>query len=209
MRLFTRTVKMTGPPAELVAFSTDMATHVSQVTGVEVGLWSVQFGAPAGTVVYSARVEGLVQLNDMTEKLMADSGYHDRLATGSQYTDGDVVDALATQLHGTAGDPPPVGTVVAGTRALIAGGRYADAVAWGVDMATYSESVTGLPVGFFMDAFGAFGGVGWLSGAPDAAAAEAAGAALEGDAGYLDRLGAVGDLFIQGSGNRTLATRIA
>jgi hypothetical protein len=79
MRLFTRTVLMSGTPAEVMAFSSEMAAHVSKTTGVQVGLWNVQFGAPAGTMVYAARVEGLAQLGGMTEALMADSDERSRI----------------------------------------------------------------------------------------------------------------------------------
>ena len=209
MRLFTRTVHLSGPPAELIAFSTDMAGHVSATTGVEVGLWNVQFGAPIGTFVYSARVEGLAHLASITSTLMADADYHDLLARGAEYISAPGEDTLATPLHGGDGDAPPVGTVVTATTAVVAGGKYAEASAWGVDMSVLSEKVTGYPVGFYMYGFGTFGGVAWLSGAPDPAAAEAAGDTLNADADYLAKLGDVGDLFIPGSGNRSLATRIA
>ncbi len=209
MRLFTRTVHLTGPPADVMAYSADMTALVSATTGTEVALWNVQFGAPLGTVVYSARVEGLAQLGDMTTKLMEEPKYHEMLAKGADYVSGPAEDALMTPLHGGDGDVPPVGTVVMGTRAVVAGGKYAEAAAWGVEMAVLSEKVTGMPVGFFMEAFGTFGGVGWLSGAPDAASAEAAGDKLDADPDYLAKLGDVGDMFIPGSGNRTMATRIA
>lgn len=209
MRLFTRTVHLSGPPAEIIAFSTDMAGHVSATTGVEVGLWNVQFGAPFGTVVYSARVEGLVELASMTAALMADTEYHALLARGADYIAAPGEDALATPLHGGDGDVPPVGTVITSTRAVVAGGQYAEAAAWGVDIAIHSEKVTGYPVGFYMDAFGTFGGVAWLSGAPDPGAAETAGDALNADPDYLTKLGDIGSLFLPGSGNRSLATRIA
>ena len=43
----------------------------------------------------------------------------------------------------------------------------------------------------------------------DAATADAAGAALDGDAAYLEKLGAAGELFVPMSGNRAVATRVA
>lgn len=209
MRLFTRTVTMTGPPTEVLAFSSEMCGFVTKTTGVDVGLWSVQFGAPVGTMVYAARVEGLAQLDDMTASLMADPTYTEMLAKGADFTVGPPEDSLGTPLHGDIGGPPPVGTVVTGTRAVISGGKYGEAISWSIDMAQYSEKITGLPVGFYLDDFGTFGGVAWLSAAADAAAAEAAGAALNADVGYMDKLAEVGDLFLNGSGNRTLATRVA
>lgn len=209
MRLFMRTVRMTGPPAESLGFCTDMRAHVSDKIGIEVGLWSVAFGAPLGTVVYSARLDGLAQLEEITATLMADEQYHALLARGAALSAGDAEDTLAVPLNDVDGELPPVGSVVTGTTAIIAGGKYAEAVTWGTDIAEYTANVSGYPVGFYMGAFGTFGNVAWLSGAPDAASAEAANDKVDADPGYLDRLGKVGDLFVEGSGNRTMATRIA
>lgn len=209
MRLFTRTVHLSGPVADVIGQSTEMRALVTAKTGVEVGLWNVQFGAPLGTVVYSAHVEGLGQLMSMNDTLMADAEYHELLARGAGFVDGPVEDSLGVPLHGDLGEVPPVGTVVMATRAVVAGGKYAEAAAWGIDMAIHSEKVTGFPVGFFMDSFGTFGSVAWLSGAPDAAAAESAGDTLNADPSYLEKLGEVGDLFVPLSGVRSMATRIA
>lgn len=209
MRLFTRTVHLQGPPMEIAAYAADMRAFVSDKTGVEVGLWNVQFGAPIGTMVFSARVDGLAQLASITESLLADPTYHEKLATGAGFAAGPAEDALSEPLHGGDGEAPPVGTVITATRAVIAGGKYAEAVGWGIEMALYSEKVTGSPVGFYMDTFGTFGTVVWIGGAPDAAAADAMNDALNADAGYLDKLGSVGDLFVPASGQRSLAVRVA
>ncbi len=209
MRLFTRTIHLTGPPADVLAFSTDMRSFVSDTIGLEVGLWSVQFGAPLGTLIYSARVDGLAQLSSINEQLMGASGYHERLAKGADFVAAPAQDSLGTPLHGGDGDVPAVGSVVIATRAVVLGGRYTEAITWGTDMAIHSEKVTGFPVGFYMDAFGPFGGVSWLSAASDAAEAEAAGDKLNADTEYLEKLSDVGHLFVAASGHRSMATRIA
>ena len=209
MRLFTRTVHFTGPALEVATYAAEMRAYVTEATGVEVSLWNVQFGAPLGTMVYSARVEGLAQLTEIDNTLMADPAYHEKLAQGADYLDGATEDAIAEPLHGGDGDAPPVGTVITATRAVMSGGRYTEAIAWGVEMAIHSEKVTGYPVGFFLESFGTFGSVAWIGGAPDAATADAAGTALNSDATYLEKLGDVGHLFVPMSGSRTLATRVA
>lgn len=209
MRLFLRTVPMSGPVSAILEQNLGMREFVSQKIGREVALWTAQFGAPVGTVTFTLRVEGLADLAQITETLMADPGYHERLGSGAEFVNGPVEDTLLTPLNGEAGDPPPVGTVVMATRAVIAGGKYADGVAWGIDMAAHSEQVTGYPVGFYMSEFGTFGEVAWLSGAPDAASVDAAGQKMNADPGYLERLGSVGDLFVPASGLRMMATRIA
>jgi hypothetical protein len=60
-----------------------------------------------------------------------------------------------------------------------------------------------------MSRFGTFGAVSWIGISADAAAADAASAAMESDAAYIEKLGAVGDLFVPASGNRAVATRVA
>ena len=209
MRLFTRTVHLSGPPTDVMDFATDMRSFVSDTIGIEVGLWSVQFGAPLGTLVYAAGVDGLADLSAINAQLMAAPGYQERLATGADLVTAPAQDSLSTPLHGGDGDVPPVGSVAIATRALVLGGRYTEAITWGTDMAIHSEKVTGNPVGFYMDTFGPFGGVSWISAAPDAAAAESAGDKLNADTEYLERLSDVGHLFVAGSGHRSMATRIA
>jgi hypothetical protein len=93
--------------------------------------------------------------------------------------------------------------------AQIATGKYADAFAWGVEVAQHVESVTGTPVGFMQELFGPFGGVTWISAHADAAAADAAAAAMSGDEGYMKLLGDIGGLFVETSGHSSMATRIA
>ncbi len=209
MRLFTRTVHLAGPPLDIAAYAAEMRSYVSDKTGVEISLWNVQFGAPLGTMVYSARVDGLAQLAEINNTLMADAKYHEMLAKGADYVGGPAEDALGEPLHGGEGDAPPVGTVITATRAVIAGGKYAEGVAFGIDISIHSEKITGYPVSFFMESFGTFGSVIWIGGAPDAATADATGAALNADPTYLEKLGEVGDLFVPASGSRTMATRIA
>lgn len=209
MKLFTRNVSLVGHPAEYLEFSTKMCGYVTEKTGREVSLWSTVFGAPAGSLAYSARVEGLADLLSMTGKLMEDSGYHTRLAEAQAFAGGPAVDALATPVHGELGDPPPVGSFVSVTTATMAGGRYIDAVGWGVEIAQHVEKISGVPTMFLTSTYGGFGDVAWIAGVADAAAVDAAGAAIDGDADYLTKVNSAGALFIEGSGNRSLLTRIA
>ncbi len=208
MRLFSRMVHMTGSPADTAGFATEMCALVNDTVDHEIGLWNVQFGQPAGTMVYSTRVDSLVDLQSLTDSLMGDPKYHEMLAKGAQYQAGPAVDSLSDPLHGGEGDMPPVGSVVEVTQATIQG-SYAKAVQWSIDVAVHAEKVTGSPVGFFMDAFGPFGGVRWIGGAASLAEAESQAAARDADAGYLAMLEDASDLFIPTSGTRSLATRIA
>ena len=209
MKLFTRTVSLTGAPAEYLEFSTKMCGYVTEKTGREVSLWSTVFGAPAGTLTYSVRVEGLADLLSTTSKLMEDSGYHARLAESQAFLGGPAVDGLLTPVHGELGDPPPVGSFAMITTATMAGGRYIDAIGWGVEIAQHVEKVSGVPTMFVTSTYGGFGDVGWIAGVADAAAADAADAAINADPDYLTMVNSAGDLFVEASGNQSLITRIA
>ncbi|MGD9999260.1 MAG: hypothetical protein AB7L17_11640 [Ilumatobacteraceae bacterium] len=209
MQLFSRTLMLSGPFSETMAFSTDMRQFVSEQTGRDIGLWSVMFGAPLGTIVYTTHVEGVADLQSIGATLLAHPDYHAKLAKAQQLSGGPPVDQLSTPIHGELGEAPPVGSVAVVTTAAIANGAYADAIGWGVDMAQYVEGVTGFPVAFLIDDYGPFGQVRWISVAPDAAATDTASQKLNADPGYLDKLRAAGQLFAEGSGQRGLAARVA
>jgi len=209
MDLFTRTVMLTGDPATNMAYATEMRSFVSDKIGQDVALWSALFGAPRGTTTYAARVDGLAGVLAMSTQLLGDADYMSKVAAGAALGGGPVEDNLLQPLHGELGDPPPSGSIATITTAVIGNGAYAEAVAWGVEMAQLVESLAGTPTIFGMNSFGTFGQVTWINVAADAATADAAGNAINSSADYMGRISAVGDLFVPGSGHRSLAVRIA
>jgi hypothetical protein len=209
MDLFSRSVLLTGAPAEYMTYATEMRAYASDKVGQEIALWSVAFGAPRGSMAYTTRVDGLSGVHAMNATLLGDAEYMAKLATGAAFGGGMAEDTLLQPLHGDPGDPPPVGSVATVTTAVINNGAYAEAVAWGVGIAELVESVTGRPMIFGMGAFGTFGQLTWISVSADAAAADAAGQAVNANADYMGRLGAIGDLFVPASGHRSLAVRVA
>ena len=209
MQLFTRQVMTVGPADVAAAWATEMAALVSAKTGTEVALWAAGFGAPIGAMAFTIRVEGIADLMAKTAPVAGDADYQTKLAAGADIVAGPPQDSLATPLHGDLGDPPPVGAVATVTTALIANGQYAEAVGWGIDVAQHVTSLTGLPVTVMMQEYGAFGQLTWIGVGADAAAIDASSAATNGDAGYIEKLSAAGNLFVPGSGHRSLLTRIA
>ena len=95
------------------------------------------------------------------------------------------------------------------TNAVIANGQYAEAVGWGIDVAQHVTTLTGMPVGLMMQEYGTFGQLTWIGIGADAAAIDASAAATNGDAEYIKKMSAAGNLFVPGSGQRSLATRVA
>lgn len=209
MNLFSRTVPMSGPASAVSAFALGLREYVSAATSVDIGLWAIGFGAPVGTMVYTAQVDGHAGLAALGAPLAGNLEYEAMLAKGAELIVGPPVDLLRERLDGAApGDPPPVGSAAVLTTAVIANGKYAEGVGWGLEVAAHVTKVSGMPVAFYMDLYGSFGQVTWVAVAPDAAAVDAANARLNSDADYIGMLSAAGDLFVPGSGHRSAATRI-
>lgn len=209
MQLFTRNVMMAGAPGDYLKFATDMAAYVSDKAGREIALWSNVFGAPNGSMTYAVRVEGIADLQATTAKLMEDAGYHAKLAEAQKYVGGPSMDSIGQPIHGELGDHPPVGSFAAVTRAAMANGKYMEAIQWGVEIAQHVEKVSGLQTMFMAPTYGGFGDVVWIMVADDAAAVDAATAAVNSDADYLASVNGAGDLFIPNSGHQSLTTRVA
>ena len=209
MDLFSRQVMLVGAPTAYMAYATEMREYVSNKLGQDVGLWAAAFGAPRGAMSYTARVEGIAGVQAMNAQLIGDADYMSKLAAGAALGGGPAQDNLLQLLHGEVGESAPVGSVATVTTAVVANGAYAEAVAWGIEMAQLVETVAGTPTMFGMSAFGTFGQVTWINVAADGAAADAAGNAVNGNADYMGRLSAIGDLFVPSSGHRSLAIRVA
>jgi hypothetical protein len=211
MKLFSRRIHLAGPPADTMAYATDMCAYVTGKIGREVALWSAVFGAPLGSVIYTMRVEGLADLASTTEGLLADPEYHTKIAAGAAFAGAiPPEDALGTPIRGELGaTAPPVGSYAAVTTAQISNGKYAEAFGWAVEVAEQVESTTGMPTMVVSNQYGPFGTVNWIAGGADAAAVDAANAALMGDDGYLKMLAAAGELFLPGSGQQVLIQRLA
>ncbi len=209
MQLFTRQVMTAGPEDAAASWATEMATLVTAKMGTEVAVWAAGFGAPIGAMAFTMRVEGIADLMAKSAPIAGDADYQAQLAKGADIVVGAPQDSLATPLHGDLGDPPPVGTMATVTTAVIANGQYAEAVGWGIDVAQHVTSLTDMPVSLMMQEYGTFGQLTWIGIGADAAAIDASAAATNGDAEYIKKLSAAGNLFVPGSGHRSLVTRIA
>ena len=211
MYLFSRTATLTGDARKSLGWAAEMNAYVDAHSKHDVSLWRCDFGQPVGTVVWSTWTESLVTLNDGFAELVADDGYFDMVEKGSDFEISPADDMLREVVHGgpTAGVTLPAGAVAVVTTAVMAAGKYNDAVAWSVEMAQLVEEITKQPTSFLVDAYGTFGAVTWLSAAADAAGADAANSALNGNDKYLSALGDVAGLFEPGSGLRAMYTHLA
>jgi hypothetical protein len=210
MYLFSRLATLRGSERRALAWAVEMTNYVNAHSDHTLSLWRAEFGYPVGTVAWSTWADSLAALNQGFSRLPDDDGYHDLVDAGSELIAEPPHDQLRRAVAGEPGStPPPMGAATSVTTAVVANGKYAEATVWGVEMAELVQQISGLSTMFLMDAYGTFGQVTWLSGAPDLAAADAANDAVQADAEYTKRLADVGDLFIPGSGQQRLVTRIA
>ena len=189
MLLFSRVVTLTGSPRRALPWAMEITSYVNAHSTLPFTCWSGSFGYPLGTMAWSAMVESQAQLAEATGGLLADEGYLDLLDAAADLVTTPGQDLLRQVVYGTPGDPPPIGAVAAITTATAVVDRMADALGWAVQIAQYVEGVIGTPVGVLTDSFGTMGGIAWIGLQPDLPAAEAAGAKMRGDAGYLGQRG--------------------
>ena len=158
---------------------------------------------PKISAIEIARLDGIGDLIDTQMKLAASADYQavakkfGELSAGPSETTLSQVVATA----GDVGDPKPV-TVV--TSATMAAGHASEALAWCGEMLEYSVGLTGDGAMLATSAAGSFFDIAFLAGYASGADADAANAALTGDAGYMERLDAAGELFVNGTANRVV-----
>jgi hypothetical protein len=209
MLLFSRAVTLRGSPRRVGAWVQEVTAHVRDTTSLEVSAWSADFGHPIGTTVWNALVDSRAALTQATAPLLADDRYLDILEKGQDLVAAPGQDALREILHGSLGEPPPVGSVANVTQATAVVDRMIDAVTWSIDMADHVEKVTDTPVSVSLNAYGQMGEITWIGVASDAAGADATDGKLRVDPGYAARMADTSALFLPGSGRVAMFTRVA
>ena len=209
MLLFSRTITLSGSPRRVMPWALTMTEYVKAHSELDVSLWTYSFGQPIGTVAWSAVVESQAAFAAATAGLLADDGYFDLLEQAEDLVTTPGVDRLRRLVHGQPTGPAPMGAIASITTATAMVDRLVDAVGWSVEIAQHITEVTGAPIAVLTSAFGQMGEVAWIGVQPDLASAEAVGEKLSADPGYLGRMPATKDLFIQGSGHVAQLTRIS
>ena len=207
MLLFSRTVTLTGGPRKTMPIVADLAAYVNEHTSLDWAVRTVLFGAPLGTFAFTSRVESHAELFDATAGLNSDNAFADLVEKVSPFLAGPPQDQLREVVHGTA-TSSEVGQVAQVVTATVAGGKFAAALAYGVEITDHVSSTTKTSIVFCRNLYGPFGGVSWLSAAANMAGADAAGAALAADGSYIEALDRAGDLFEPGSAHSALSMRI-
>lgn len=211
MLLFSRVATLQGSPAETMPWAMSMTEIVNRQDGPEVTLWQSLFGAPVGTFSWSALVESRAHLAELTGRLMSDDDYVDALDEVQDFVSPvPTMDYLRRYVAGTPSNgTPEIGSAVEMVTATPKPGRLADAMSFGPEIALKVGTITGNTSSFYLDAYGPFGTMSWLSFHPDLASVDAAQETLLTNDEYLSDVSKGTDLFSTESSMRGLAVRIA
>lgn len=171
----------------------EAAGKVKQITGLEIGVWTTMFSPEVGTLVWSAQAEHLAEFETATDKLAADNGYLDWVASLDPFFEGPLVDGVLEVVHGELSGERP--GYVGVTTAVCANGALASAMAGGVEVAQAATRITGNTTLFCASLTGHYAGVAWVSGVADLAAFEQAGAAFAASPEWLALIDRIGPSF--------------
>ncbi len=208
MYLFTRINTMAGARIrDAIGFAGEITDYVNHHSDLEVSAHSFVFGRPPGTLAWSCLVESHAAMLAANATLNGDDSYLDQTSKAAELFLGPPEDMFREVLH-VAGEVTGPSAYTSSVLATCNADRMADTVAWGMEMADLVHRVSGRACMFVGDAYGPFGGVGWLTGFDDAESLDTMRGALRDDADYVSHMGGSTGLFIPGSGRSSLVQRI-
>lgn len=211
MIFFQRALTLRGPVDETIAWAFEMTEFVNDHSEFDVSLWQASFGMPAGTVAWSVRVPNLTALETEMDRLGQEPRYHELARRAIDWVPTPPEDSLLRLVHAAGpeyvrGD---VGSYAEVIRATPAEGKMRKAAAFGVEISDLHSRITHSSVLFAQSAYGSFGELRWLAMYDSAAAVDDAAEIIAKDDDYARAIDEAGDLFLEGSGERALARRIA
>ena len=210
MFLFSRVATPNGSPRDVMALATEMTDYVNSKVDTTTTLWQLLFGGPVGSMSFNTLVRSRAQMGQTMMTLMADDGYHELLERyGSMRSEiNPTHDYLAQFIFGDSEEKPAeIGAVAEMVTAVPAGGRIADVMAWGPEIAQLVGRTTGTMPSFWVSAYGPFGQVNWITIHPSLEALDEAHGALMQSEEYMTEVVKGGELFVDGSGQRSAAMR--
>ncbi len=207
MYIFSRsTIASLGRELDAMPAAVGIAEIVTKVTGHELNVFVARFGAPQGSVMWSARTESMVELQGITDKLMADAGYLEMIESMQGLFMAPADDRLGRVLTAPIQGAPSKYYGV--TRAAMANGKQAEAIAFGIKTAEYIGKAIGTQAAFTKAAYGGFNDVTWITGFDTEADIDAFDDWQMTDSGYHDIVAEAGDLFVENSGHTSLIEKI-
>lgn len=180
----------------------------SEITGYDVSPWTTVLSADVGIVQWSVIFEHLADYEQAAGKLIADSAYGDAVEAAAELFDGPAEDSLVSLVTDLPETDPASLMYVSSVRTQLANGHFAAGVTAGVEVAAAATRITGTPMLFGILETGPYGGVVWISAAPDLATVEQNVGALAADSGWLELVDRAGSHY-QSENRRQLLRRLS
>jgi hypothetical protein len=190
------------------AWAAEVTAGVNKHAVSEVSLWSAAFGAPVGTIAWSAAVESLGQIDALNAAMAADADLAALVGKGAEFVAEAEPDRLLAIVHGEITDSAPVGSYIGAVRATAAPGQWVGAGAWAAHIADVYSEVTGLNAIVTSTAAGPMGEMSWLVRHENSASIEAAIAATMSSEKYMKEVNSGGEFFMPGA-TQMYAQRVA
>ena len=208
MYLFYRSVRLRpGSAHEQLAWANAMTEKVNQIIEQPAQLWAPFASPAANSLAWTVDVENLAVLETMTDKLLADSGYHMLLEQGSHHVaEGSVDDGLYQLLYA---DPNTLRTpaYASSVEAVIMPGQSRRAIEVGMEIAQHASRTTGVPISFSIGMTGVYGRVSWSGGYSSIQELERANDALQADSTFGEYLDTAAAEVFQPTGTTQLLFR--
>jgi hypothetical protein len=209
--LFSRSARLApGNVPAAMAWAVAMTEKVNAIAETRVSLWTTVMSPELGRLTWTTVVEDLAALTATDEKLMADGGYHELAAKGTEFSDGSGVDdGLVRYIHADR-DGVETATYATVVQAVLAPGSSAKGIELGVELAQRAKAITGRPTSFGASQTGTYGGVGWIALYDSIDQVQAAAEALAADAGFAKLLDEkASKAYIPGQSTQTISRKIA
>jgi hypothetical protein len=168
---------------------------------MDISVWTTVMSTDAGVISWATMVEHLTDLEVAMDKLAADGSFNDFIEQNDGLFVGSLTDTLAQVVSGApdpAAAPPAYATIV---QATCANGHLAAGMTGGVEIAETATRIGGIPTMFLVAATGEYGGVAWITGAPDLATMEVAEAKVNNDAGFVALVDRVSPAYLPHASN--------
>ncbi len=181
MYLFSRRARLApGNTRASMTWALAITEKANQITGLNVGLYSVMFSPEFGTLAWSTFVPDLATLEAANDKLLADDGYISLVDDGAKFAASGVDDALVQIVSGEV-DPNREVNYATIIQTTCTSGSVIRGIEVGIEIAARAEAILGTPVLFGSSATGNYGQVGWFSGYADVQSLEQSQQALNAD----------------------------
>ncbi len=167
-----------GSPNRSFTDGLELAECIESRVAIPITLWSAPFATSGTELVWSARLQNLVQMDALQAALCSDYRKDDRHRPAVQFP-APRVEALLEIVSGAPAGPPA--PFVTAQIAYATGDDANAAIEWGSNLAEQQRQTLNSPVMFGVNVFGDDGRLVWVISHPDAHTLETAGRMLTAD----------------------------